>query len=353
MWLSGKYAIDRKRQDEMVEKATKEAASALRELIPEDSKDVYKNLQARRGQETGRWLKSLTAQEDQSKATEEWQKAQTQAADAFEETRRWMEALFNEFASLTYAFNQNAVGTDLSVSMERPQVIEKRDETVWYKPVTRSYQGRLASRYWSLVVRGDEKRIGVFLFPAEMTIGFKSGHYSEEELPPFLVAEAASVGGRSTWKIQGEEASGAMAAPLAKEIFGDLIRVASGKMSETELFASHKEAEGPKLGETVAVGYDGSAASSKQRPQAELKIDVEGMSVAEACDVVDKVIDKELKSLYAQAAKAPPGSPDSTRIRKQISAVEAFRMKVVDAFENYSHESHAITETEAVGAGKA
>lgn len=351
MWLSGKYAVERKNKDEIVEKATKEAANALRQLIPEDSKAVYSDLQVKRGQETGRWLKSLSGQEDQSKATEEWQKAQNKAADAFEETRRWMDALFNEFGGLTYTFNQNAVGTDLFVSVERPQVIEKRDESLWYRPVTRDYQGRLATRYWSLVVRGDEKRIGVFLFPAEMTIGFKAGHYTEEELPPFLVAEAATVNGRSTWKIQGEEASGALAAPLAKEIFGDLIRVASGKMSEAELFTSHKE-DAPKLGENVAVGYDAGASRAQAAQTADLKVNVEGMTVFEACDVVDKVIDKELKGLYEQATKAPPGSPDSTRIRKQISAVEAFRMKVVDAFENFSQESHSITEAEAVGAGK-
>ncbi len=348
--MSGKFAIDRKSKGTIDEREEKEAIAALKELIPQESKQVYSDLQKRRGQETGRWLKELSTETPHDKAAEEWQQAQTKAADNFESVRIWMDALFQEFGSLTYGFNENAVGTDLFVSTERPQVLETRDDSVWYRPVSKSYQGRLTTRFWSLALRGDEKRIAVYLFPNEMTLGFKTGDYADNELPPFLVAEPAQIGGRNTWKIQGEEAAVSMMGPIAKEFFGDLIRVASGKMEQSEIFSSHK-AGAPKLGENVAVGYDAGAiptAAPESHPAHNM--DISGLSVSDACDILDKVIDRELQRFYKEAASTTPGTPEATNSRKQISAVEAFRMKVVDAFENYSHESHAIMANETVAA---
>lgn len=351
MWLSGKVSIDRKNRDQNEKQQEKAAAEVLRQFIPEPAQGVYSDLQRRRGQETGRWLKSLSTETPQDSATAEWQQAQNKAADAFEAIRVWIEALFQEFSVLAYGFNEHAVGSDLFVSIERAQVFETRDDSVWYRPVSKYYQGRLTTRYWSLTVKGDEKRIGVFLFPAEMTIGFKNGEYSDLDVPPLIVAEPCQIGGRNSFKIQGEEAAISMLGHLAKELFGDLIRVASGKMSETELFASHKDA--PKLGENVAVGYDSNAQPARtQEHHPAHDIDLEQISLSDACDILDKVIDRELKRIYGEATKSLPGTEKAESARMQISSIEAFRMKVVDAFENYSHESHAIEAGEAVVAGK-
>ncbi len=344
MWTSGKFAIDRKSKDIVNEREEKEAIAALRELIPQQSKAVYSDLQKRRGQETGRWLKELSAETPADKAqADQWQQAQSKAADNFESVRIWMDALFQEFGGLTYGFNEHAVGGDLFVSTERPQVLETRDDSVWYKPVSRNYQGRLTTRFWSLAVKGDEKRIAIYLFPNEMTLGFKTGDYADNELPPILVAEPAQLNGRSTWTIQGEEAAIAMMGPLAKELFGDLIRVASGKMEQSELFNSHKHGA-PKLGENVAVGYDAGSAQQavEQEPHPAQNINIDGYSLSDACDILDKVIDRELQRFYKAAASTTPGTPQAANSRKQISAVETFRMKVVDAFENYAHDSHSI-----------
>lgn len=346
--MSGKFAIERKNKGTINEQEEKEAIAALRELIPQKSQEVYSDLQKRRGQETGRWLKELSTELTPDKAAEPWQQAQSTAADNFESVRIWMDALFQEFAGLTYGFNENAVGGDLFVSTERPLVFETKDDTVWYKPVTKNYQGRLSTRFWSLAVKGDEKRIAFYLFPNEMILQFKTGDFSDMEMPPILTAEPAQMNGRSTWTIQGSEAAITVMGPLAKELFGDLIRVASGKMEQSELFTSHK-AGAPKLGENVAVGYEGGAneaTGQDQHPARNLNID--GYSLSDACDILDKVIDRELQRFYKEAAATQPGTPQATNARKQISAVEAFRMKVMDAFGNYSHESHAILADGAV-----
>lgn len=342
MWTSGKFAIDRKNKHVVDEREEIEAIAALKELIPQQSKAVYTDLQKRRGQETGRWLKELSAETPDDKAVaNQFQQAQSKAADNFESVRIWIDALFQEFGGLTYVFNENAVGGDLFVSSERPSVLETRDDTVWYKPVSRIYQGRLTTRFWSLAVKGDEKRIAIYLFPNEMTLGFKAGDYADNVLPPILVAEPAQMNGRSTWTIQGEEAAIAMMGPLAKELFGDLIRVASGKMEQSELFNSHKHGA-PKLGENVAVGYDAGAQQAAPQDHPAHNINIDSYSLSDACDILDKVVDRELQKIYKAAAGTTPGTPQAANARKQISAVEAFRMKVVDAFENYAHESHAI-----------
>lgn len=349
LWVSGKFAIDRKSADVVDKQSEHEAATMLRELIPDESQKLFTDLKQRRGAETGKWLRGLGA--EVGAVPKEDKQAQVASADAFEDARRWIDALFHEFASLTYTFNQNAVGTKLSVSCERPQLVETKDETVWYNPVTKTYLGRLATRQWCLFVRGDEKKISMYIFPAEMTIGFKSGTYGDDAVPPFLVAEPGANSGKKNWVIQGEEAPLTVLPALAKEMFGDLIRVASGAMGENELFTSHKHQE-PKLGENVAVGYVAEAPAAADTTSAISHVNVDGLNIHDACDLVDKVIDQELKRLYSEAAKQSPGTPDADKARKQISAVEAFRMRIVDSFEKFTQESQGIQQGQAVGAGK-
>lgn len=351
MWVSGKFAVERKSKDVVDDRAEKEAAQMLHQLIPEPAQQMYQDLSKRRGSETGRWLNDLAG--DAPSAQADWLTAHENAGDTFDEARVWIDALFQEFSSLSYGFNDKAVGTDLFVSCEKPGVVETRDDDVWYHPVTKTYQGRLTTRMWCLFARGNEEKISVYIFPAEMTIGFKSGHYSDDEVPPFLVADHKSEGGKNSWNIQGGEASLATIPALAKELFGDLIRMASGKMSDTELF--NRKSEAPQLGQNVAVGYDLQGQQQAQAPekQATQTVVIDEASVFEACDLLDKVIDKELKRLYQQSSKLSPGSPQADQARKQISSVETFRMKVVDAFENFTKDSHTITAADtAVTAGK-
>jgi hypothetical protein len=208
-------------------------------------------------------------------------------------------------------------------------------------------------------VRGDEKKISVFVFPSEMTIAFKSGQFTEADMPPFMVVEHTGTGA-DAWTIQGEAAPLSKIGPLAKELFGDLIRVTSGKMADSELFTSHENQAAPKLGENVAVGFDQNAHTQLRikvdlhdlQSAAAQQINTDNLDVADACDIVDKVIDKELKKLYDLSAKFQPGEPEAEEARKQISAIQNFRMKVVDAFEQYTHDSHAAAAKQTARVGK-
>jgi len=206
---------------------------------------------------------------------------------------------------------------------------EKRDEDVWYRPVDKSYKGRLTTRDWALIVRGHESKVAVFVMPSSMVMAFDTDTVGEDEVPPFMEITRTAAGGKVTWVIGGEATGMEAVSPLAKELFGDLIRVSSGVMSETELFGSHDH---PKLGENVAVGYE----PAKAQPSAEIGQSAEHV-ISKACDIVDDIIEEELKKLYAGAASYLPGSPEAAIVRKQISATENFHNKILDAFKEYAH----------------
>ncbi|MBS2004871.1 MAG: hypothetical protein JST44_25395 [Cyanobacteria bacterium SZAS LIN-5] len=338
MWMSGKYAVDRKSKGEVDKRAEKEAAQLMHQLIPEPSQQLYQDLSARRGSETGKWLTGLAG--EAPAAAESWVQAHAKAVDTFEEARVWIDALFEEFAGLTFGFNDRVVGTDLFVNCEKAKIVETRDEDIWYHPVVKTIQGRLATRFWCLYVKGDGDKIAIYLFPNEMTIAFKAGQISDHDSPPLLVAEHKEADGRKFWSIQGGEASLATIPPLAKELFGDLIRLASGKMDSSELFS--KRNEKPKLGENVAVGYKSDAQAGAATAAAEVTLKVDEAHLHEACDLLDKVIEKELQRLYQSTSKATPGTPEADQLRREISAVTTFRSKIVDAFETFTKEAQEI-----------
>lgn len=345
LWASGRFAIKSKEED--FGQQQHEALEAMHELgadfaVSDASKVILDALKSRRGQETGKWLKSLVPESEivgQQPVVHE-----TTGASVYDEITVWTDALFKQFSELIFEFNKQAVGTDLMISFERPKLYEKKSDELWYKPVTKTYQGRMTTRKWALVVRGRDAKIGIYLFPAEMLLAFNADQVSDQELQPFMEVLRADVNGVDSWTINGERAPLEALPHLAKELMGDLIRVSTGSMSEAELFTSHTTDAPHKLGENVAVGYDHSAAapSAPSAAAAGGKLNLEDMNVFDACDIVDGIIERELKRLYTEAASLGPGSPQADLARKQISTVESFRMKMLESFEEFTTKTQAL-----------
>jgi hypothetical protein len=340
LWASGKFAL--KRNQEAEESRMQEARARAQELAPDmaidpNSKEIFNALRAKRGQETGRWLNGLVPGNVEKPA-----EVQAAATTAFDDVNKWIDLLCEQFIELAYEFNKKAVGTNLYVSYEKPRLFEKRDEDVWYRPVDRTYKGRLTTRDWAMIVRGHESKIAVFVVPSSMVMAFDNDSVGEDEMPHLMLIErTAGSGGTITWKI-GEEATNLSAiSPLAKELFGDLIRVSSGVMTEAELFSNDKA---PTLGENVAVGYQQPGVSTKA-PETTAGETTDGGArssehvISKACDIVDDIIEQELKTLYASTASIRPGTPEASNIRRQISATENFHAKILDAFKEYTQAS--------------
>ena len=339
LWASGKFIIKDKQTAENLEK--QQAEQLFEQLsgelaVPDSTKAIFDNLKVRRGQETGRWLRDMAAQQPTEQQIAAASAAPAATAGSFDATVALIDTLFKEFGDLTFEFNKSAIGTDLLITMERPILSEKKTTEVWYRPVARTYQGRLITRKWALIVRGQEKKISIRMLPAGMLLAYTGGQVTDDEYPPFM--EISHEDG-DDWRIAGEVFPGASIPHLAKEILGDLIRLSSGHMSESELLSPSNE--GPKLGENMAVGYQQQAPQPVQKA-ADRKIDAEGMDVHDACDMVDVVVERELKRLYAEATKVQPGSGTADHLRKEISAIEAFRSKVMEAFELYTHAKQGM-----------
>ncbi|MFA6210046.1 MAG: hypothetical protein WCT03_26315 [Candidatus Obscuribacterales bacterium] len=348
LWASGKFAL--KRNQEADESRMQEARARAQELSPDlaidpDSREIFDALRAKRGQETGRWLNGLVPANVEKPA-----EVQAATVTAFEDVNKWIDLLSEQFVELAYEFNKKAIGTNLYISYEKPKLFEKRDEDIWYKPVDKTYKCRLTTRDWALIVRGHDSKIAVFVVPSSMVMAFDNDSVGEDEIPHFMEIERTTgSGGDISWLIGGVSTTLGSIPPLAKELFGDLIRVSSGVMTEAELFSDHKT---PTLGENIAVGYQQpgdsqSKASDSSQPGADSGFGDAARSsehvISKACDIVDEIIDQELKSLYASATAYQPGTPEATSIRQQISATETFHTKILDAFKEYTHTSMAAS----------
>jgi hypothetical protein len=342
VWKSGKYSLNPKQGDVVdVEKdLSKEVVSMMQDVAPEfglseASHVVLSTLRPRRGLETGRWLNNL-ATETQQTAQPRPAAVVRQRASAYDEMVKYMDLLFQQLNDLSFEFNKTAVDSNLLVTLERPEPREKPARPGVFGQVERIYAGRLTTSQWALGVLGTGEKISIYLIPAAMLLAFIAGQISDRDYPPFMDITGTESGGETVWMIGGQATRIDAIPHLAKELLGDLIRVASGVMSDSELFAS-----GPdklKLGENLAVGYpEAKKQESKAQAESGGKSGTGELSVADACDLVDGAVDRELKRLYDQASKLKPESDQAAPTRTRISDLEKFRSQMLAAFTEYTH----------------
>lgn len=214
------------------------------------SQQILAQLQPRRQAETMSWLNSLS---DDVLGTSSAQ-TQKQKDEAKRQLHKWVDTLFNCFDDMAKAFNQSAQGTDLVVSCEPPTWPDAYSQhTAVPNRQDIEFRGHLATRYWALILRGYQGKVSVFLMPAANLLGFRNNVIKEADFPPFMDIETSYENDQVVWKSSGHEISFEMLPTIARELLGDLVRVASGKMSEDELFGHYHEEL--KLGKNVAVGY--------------------------------------------------------------------------------------------------
>ena len=338
VWKSGKFSVNTKEEQTPEQGLSDEVVSMMQDQSPEfgltnASHVVLGALRSRRGLETGRWLSTLATEAGNPQARVPVVSAQP--ASSFEEMRKWIDLLFQQLGELTYEFNKTAVNSNLLVTLEHPQLFDAPGKQATYGQPTKIYRGRLTTSQWALGVLGKDDKISIFLVPAALLLAFAAGQLSDKDYPPFMEILRTNVNGKMLWTVGGQAAPVEAIPYLAKELLGDLIRVASGVMSENELFASSSEK--PKLGENLAVGY--SAPQQKPAPATASSAApaASDSAISDACDLVDDAIERELKALYEKASKLKPDSAEATPTRTKISDLEKFRSKMMAAFEEYTH----------------
>jgi len=77
--------------------------------------------------------------------------------------------------------------------------------------------------------------VDVYMMPAELLLAFTTNRM-DERYNPFIRFQANRQFNKYCWMIGDQAVSWEMLPQLAKELFGDLVNVASGHMNEKELF---------------------------------------------------------------------------------------------------------------------
>ena len=207
----------------------------------------------------------------------------------------WIEKIFDEFARRALEFNSSHTVQNLSVSVHRPEYSQEKSTYETYLPETKAtlFKGHISTNSWGMLVQGRADTIEIYIIPADRLLRFTINDIHGRGFNPLMVINSAYVNNQLEWHIENEIISFAKLPILAKELFCDLIRVASGQMQESELFASY--AKEVKLGETVAKGYSAPAQMTAEASSAQV-VDTE-LTTWSACRDLVKLIDKELATL--------------------------------------------------------
>jgi hypothetical protein len=214
-------------------------------------------LRTKRQSETGRWLHSLIQQVTKPAPETVAPKEQTRAQE--NATGVLLDKMFNEFQKYAASFNQTVQGTDFVINCHRPTYVYELANKYPYNgdiepgKIT-TFEGHLATRYWAMLLRGQYGKIEIFITPAKNLLGFNAQNIKGAAIAPYMSIDAVWKDGSVIWQIYGEEMSLNAIAPLTKELFGDLLKVASGSMSEADIAAKQASKvvqDSPSEGKTV------------------------------------------------------------------------------------------------------
>jgi hypothetical protein len=164
----------------------------------------------------------------------------------------WVSKMFGEFEHQGNSFNASAQGTNLVISIHPPQYTEEVVPSGEYGKETkvRFFKGYVSTTFWGMLLHGHHDKIDVYIVPAEAILELTLSDISQSGFSPYLTIDSQIKNGALEWHVGGDTIVYAAIPNLAKELVGDLIKVASGKLANDQLFAEH--AGGLKLDQGAA-----------------------------------------------------------------------------------------------------
>ncbi len=142
---------------------------------------------------------------------------------------KWVAEIFNEFELYKIEFNMKAAGSDLLV-VASPLNLESLSAT------NDHFEAHLSTRRWSLAFDASTRKLDLYMIPSELLLAFTTSRIEETEYQPFITFIPRRHRDEYFWSVQQRTITFDMLPKLAKELFSDLIRVASGNISEEEFF---------------------------------------------------------------------------------------------------------------------
>jgi hypothetical protein len=239
------------------------------------------------------------------------------------ETADWVNLLFAEFSRQAAAYNASAAGTDLVLTVRPPEFsYEAPHYGQAQEPQTITvFKGHIATSHWAMLVQGYEDKIDIYVISADEILNFTMNDIRKSQVTPFMMIESSVVNSHRVWSVGGT-AIGAETIPhLAKELLGDLVRIATGSMSEAELFADHSTEL--KLGETVAQGYSPQQPiqqTTDEQPNT-VRDQIDMFATWSACNALLKALDSDLTWVTSkQGAIEPEKDQETAKYLHDLSA---------------------------------
>ena len=201
----------------------------MTETTGEDLKSrILRNVKDRNtSEETRQWLSVLDSnalQADQTLHLNQVQEGETLNTSAF------VDLLFDFLSRYVAEFNKNPIHETLKVHCERPKGEFEFKDFSRFSHTVKYFQGHVSTREWAVVVQAFMGKILVFIVPSEILIGFRPGDPTRR---PFMEIVESQQGDRT---LLGHGLTSANIGPLAKRIFGQVIKVARKEATDTDQF---------------------------------------------------------------------------------------------------------------------
>jgi len=252
----------------------------------------------------------------------------------------WIEKIFDEFVRCARDFNSSHTVQNLSVNVHRPEYSHEKSMYETYLPETKAtlFKGHISTYSWGMLVQGHADTIEIYVVPADRLLSFTINDIHGRGFKPFMVINSVYVNNQLEWHIEDEIISFVKLPMLAKELFCDLIRVASGQMQEAEIFASY--AKEVKLGETVAQGYSAPPEEIRADDGAAV-VDIE-LTIWSSCRDLVQLIDKELAVLAEREHGAGDSGKESelTQLKSMSSDLRSLSGGLSELLNKYSPTKH-------------
>lgn len=199
------------------------------------------NLKSRAGKETVNWLSDLTEEENDGSVEDMVEQASvSQASQAalpaqfahpsIAQTQvKWVDKLFDLFQQYEVEFNRVVQSAQLRVETDRA-VISSDLIARMQGSDHHYYSGRLYTRLWTLVIRGNLSHIEGYVIPSDHYIGFEHNVDKYTKFFEFIPLWDGDL----KWGFERVTISLDQLPSVAKRIFGQLVRVAKGEAGEDE-----------------------------------------------------------------------------------------------------------------------
>lgn len=199
------------------------------------------NIKSRAGKETTNWLNDLTDEdgsiEDMVEQAAQMQSTATALPAQFSHPSiaqtqvKWVDRLFDLFQQYEVEYNRAVQSPQLRVETERAVITQDLISKMQGSD-HHHYTGRLHTRLWTMVIRGNLSHIEGYVIPSDHYIGFERNVESYSKFFEFVPL----YDGELKWGFEKGSINSEQLPSVAKRIFGQLVRVAKGEAQENERF---------------------------------------------------------------------------------------------------------------------